>query len=45
MEKNSENKINLSTVWKWFKAKIILISQKYLWWDYSKWWKKRMLQA
>ena len=31
------HKCKLCIVWNWFLAKIILILQKYLFWDYSKW--------
>ena len=31
------SKYKLCNVWNWFITKIILISQKYLFWDFSKW--------
>ena len=39
------HKCKLCIVWKRFVAKIMSILQKYLFWDYSKWWQIRMLQT
>ena len=39
------HKFKLCIDWNRLIAKIILILQKYLLWDYSKWWKIRVLQV
>ena len=45
IKKKIFHKWKICIVWKWFLAKIILISLKYLFWDSSKWRQIRVLQV